>query len=110
MESPNLPGWPGAMRPDTLASYLDCRSDSDFQRKYKALERLGYPGPDPVLGRHIKERVDSILAGGKGHVEEQKGKKSQSAAGGRAATAHLSPEEAAKQRKEEMLRSIRNGN
>jgi hypothetical protein len=97
------------MRPDTLASYLDCRSDSDFYRKCKALESLGYPGPDPVLGRHIKERVDGILAGGKGLVEEQKGKKSQSAAGGRAVTAHLSPEEAAKKRKEEMLKSIRNG-
>ena len=62
-----------------------------------------------MLGRHVKERVDRFLLGEKGPVQNQKSQKSLSG-GSRAVTEHLSPEEIAKQRKAEMLESIRNAN
>jgi hypothetical protein len=57
------PYWPALMRPDTLRAYLDCRSDSDFARRMKALRDRGYPGMDEKLGRHVKAVVDQYLSG-----------------------------------------------
>jgi len=56
-----IPDWPALMRPETLRAYLDCRSDSDFARRMKALKERGYPGMDEALGRHIKAVVDIYL-------------------------------------------------
>jgi hypothetical protein len=57
-----LPCWPALMRASTLRAYLDCRSDSDFARRLKALKERGYPGMDEKLGRHVKATVDRYLS------------------------------------------------
>lgn len=66
------PYWPALMRPDTLRSYLDCRSDSDFARRMKALRDRGYPGMDETLGRHVKAVVDQYLSGENASREARK--------------------------------------
>jgi hypothetical protein len=66
------PYWPALMRPDTLRAYLDCRSDSDFARRMKALRDRGYPGMDEKLGRHVKAVVDQYLSGENASREARK--------------------------------------
>lgn len=67
-----MDAWPALMRPDTLKAYLDCRSDSDFARKLKELERRGYPGMDPFFHRHIKDVVDRYFKPDTADREKQK--------------------------------------
>lgn len=58
------PDWPALMRPETLRAYLDCRSDSDFARRMRAMAERGYPGMDPHYKRHIKAVVDQYIIPG----------------------------------------------
>jgi hypothetical protein len=77
----SLPDWPALMRPETLKAYLDCRSDSDFARKLRELEKRGYPGIDPHLHRHVKAVVDLYLSSDGAAAETRKARMLKAARG-----------------------------
>lgn len=81
MTDPVAPDWPALMRTATLRAYLDCRSDSDFARRLKALKERGYPGMDEKLGRHVKAVVDRYLTDETSSAEARKARMREAARG-----------------------------